>query len=64
MKRGDLVQILPAKVGHYIVLGRTKMSDDYVGRTNYWDLHPLPDANFDYGGAMDEKFIEVVSTGS
>ena len=61
MKRGDLVQVLPAKIGYYIVLGRAKMDDDYVGRTVYWDLHPLPSANFHYGGAMDEKYIEVVS---
>jgi hypothetical protein len=63
MKAGDLVQILPAKFGHYIVLGRTKMDDDYVGRNIYWDLVPLPDAAHDCGGAMDEKFIEVVSEG-
>ena len=61
MKRGDLVQVLPAKIGYYIVLGRAKMDDDYVGRTVYWDLHPLPSANFHFGGPMDEKFIEVVS---
>jgi len=64
MKVGDLVQVLPAKVGYYIVLGRAKMDDDYVGRTAYWDLHPLPSANFHYGGPMDEKFIEVVGEGT
>ena len=61
MKAGDLVQVLPAKIGYYIVLGRAEMDDDYVGRTVYWDLHPLPSANFHYGGPMDEKFIEVIS---
>ena len=61
MKVGDLVQVLPAKIGYYIVLGRAKMDDDYVGRTVYWDLHPLPSANFHFGGPMDEKYIEVVS---
>ena len=61
MKAGDLVQVLPAKIGYYIVLGRAKMDDDYVGRTVYWDLHPLPSANFHFGGPMDEKYIEVVS---
>ena len=61
MKTGDLVQVLPAKIGYYIVLGRAKMDDDYVGRTVYWDLHPLPSANFHFGGPMDEKYIEVVS---
>ena len=63
MKRGDLVQVLPAKIGYYIVLGQAKMDDDYVGRTVYWDLHPLPSANFIYGGPMSEKYIEVVSEG-
>ena len=61
MKVGDLVQVLPAKFGHYIVLGRTKMPDDYVGRTVYWDLAPLSDTAHDFGGPMDEKYIEVVS---
>ncbi len=61
MKVGDLVQVLPAKVGYYIVIGRAKMEDDYVGRTVYWHLHPLPSANFSFGGPMDEKYIEVVS---
>jgi len=61
MKTGDLVQVLPAKVGYYVITERAKMEDDYVGRTVYWHLHPLPSANFEYGGPMDEKFIEVVS---
>ena len=61
MKAGDLVQVLPAKVGYYIVLGRTKMGGGYVGRKVYWDLWPLPSAGFDHGGAMDEKYIEVIS---
>jgi len=61
VKRGDLVQVLPAKIGYYIVLGRAEMEDDYVGRVVYWDLHPLPSANFHYGGPMAERFIEVVS---
>ncbi len=61
MKAGDLVQVLPSKVGYYIVLGRAKMENDYVGRTVYWDLLPLPSANFSFGGPMDEKYIEVVS---
>jgi len=61
VKAGDLVQVLPAKVGYYIVIGKSKMEDDYVGRTVYWDLHPLPSANFSFGGPMDEKYIEVVS---
>ncbi len=63
MKVGDLVQVLPAKVGYYIVAGKAKMEDDYVGRTVYWDLLPLPSANFCFGGPMDEKYIEVVSEG-
>jgi hypothetical protein len=61
VKAGDLVQVLPVKIGYYIILGRTKMDDDYVGRTVYWDLWPLAGAGFDHGGAMDEKYIEVIS---
>ena len=61
MKAGDLVQVLPAKVGYYIITGRAKVEDDYVGRTVYWDLHPLPSANFSFGGPMDERYIEVIS---
>ena len=61
MKAGDLVQVLPARIGYYIVLGRTEMEDDYVGRTVYWNLWPLPSASFHHGGAMDEKYIEVIS---
>ena len=60
-KAGDLVQVLPAKFGHYIIVGRSKMDEDYVGRAVYWDLEPLPDAAHSHGGPMDEKYIEVVS---
>jgi hypothetical protein len=63
IKRGSLVQVLPAKIGYYVVLGRAKMEDDYVGRTVYWELHPLPSANFHYGGPMSEEYIEVISEG-
>lgn len=61
MKIGDLVQILPAKIGYYIIIGKTDIKDDYPGRAVYWHLHPLPSTNFHYGGPMNEKFIEVVS---
>ena len=61
MKAGDLVQVLPAKNGYYIVLGPWKMEDDYVGRKVYWNLHPLPCTGYTYSGPMDEKYIEVVS---
>tara|TARA_R100000808_G_C2042229_1_gene81327 strand:+ start:63 stop:263 length:201 start_codon:yes stop_codon:yes gene_type:complete len=63
IKRGDLVQVLPARFGHYIVVGRSKMDEEYVGRAIYWDLVPLSDAAHDYGGPMDERYIEVVSEG-
>tara|TARA_R110000824_G_scaffold11883_1_gene52239 strand:+ start:5634 stop:5831 length:198 start_codon:yes stop_codon:yes gene_type:complete len=61
IKRGSLVQVLPAKVGYYIVIGKTKMRPDWEGYTKYWDLAPLPSANFDHGGPMDERYIEVVN---
>ena len=63
IKPGCLVQVLPARFGHYIVLGKSEMKDDYVERVAYWDLSPLPDAAHDYGGPMSEKYIEVVSEG-
>ena len=63
IKPGALVQVLPAKVGYYIVLEKAKMGDDYVGRTTYWELHPLPGTNFRYGGPMSEEYIEVASEG-
>ena len=63
VKPGYLVQVLPAKVGYYIVLGRAEDPEKYVGQTAYWELHPLPGTNFSYGGPMSEKFIEVVSEG-
>ena len=59
MKVGDLVQVLPAKIGYYIITGKVKMPDDYV--TVYWNLQPLCGANLHCGGPMGEKFIEVVS---
>ena len=61
MKVGDLVQVLPAKIGYYIIVERAKLADDYVGRTAYWNLASVCSANFDYGGPMSEQFIEVVS---
>ncbi len=61
MKVGDLVQVLPAKFGHYIIIGRLKMDEAYVGRRVYWDLAPLPDTPFDHGGPMEGKYIEDVS---
>ncbi len=61
MKVGDLVQVLPAKVGYYIITEKLKMPDDYI--TVYWNLEPVCAANFSCGGPMDEKYIEVVSEG-
>jgi hypothetical protein len=64
MKVGDLVQVLPAKYGHYIIVGRTTKFEDeraHDESTVYWNLVPLPDTPFDHGGPMDSKYIEVVS---
>ena len=62
MQVGDLVQVLPTKMGYYIVLGKTKVEDDDVGRQQYWDLAPLDRYKGAYGGGpMAEKYIEVVS---
>ncbi len=69
MKVGDLVQVLPAKIGYYLITGRVKM-DDLLSlslpldrQAEYWYLTPLDRASFQTGGPMDEKFIEVISEG-
>jgi hypothetical protein len=64
MQVGDLVQVLPTKIGYYIVLGKAKVEDEYVGRQQYWDLAPLDRHKGTYGGfrgPMAEQYIEVVS---
>ncbi len=61
MKIGDLVQVLPAKIGYYIILGKAEMRSDYGGNSVYWGLFPFPDTGYHYPGPMDEKFIEVIS---
>ena len=62
MEIGDLVQILPTKIGYYIIVGKTKMREDYGGYRKYWDLATLCNANFDTGGPMDYRYIGVVSS--
>jgi hypothetical protein len=59
MKIGDLVQVLPAKIGYYIIVEETNERDWGYSRT--WILAPVCKANFHSGGKMAEKFIEVVS---
>lgn len=61
MKVGDLVQVLPAKIGYYIVLGKAKLHGAYSGREDYWDLYPFCGTGYKHPGPMDEKFIEVIS---
>ena len=61
MKVGDLVQVLPAKIGYYIILEKVKSKEGYPIGSMLWDLHPFSNANFDHGGLMDEKYIEVIS---
>ena len=59
MKVGDLVQVLPAKIGYYIIVD--KADDSSWGYSQTWILEPVCKANFHSGGKMAEKFIEVVS---
>ena len=59
LKTGDLVQVLPAKIGFYIVLGRTQWSNGSVSST-CWNLQSVSDIEDVPGLPMDEKFIEVV----
>jgi len=50
---GDLVQVLPAKIGYYIVISRSS--------NRIWNLAPVCEVNFNTGGDMNEKYIKVVS---
>ena len=59
MKVGDLVQVLPAKIGYYIIVEET--DDSSWGYSRTWILAPVCKANFHSGGKMAEKFIEVIS---
>jgi len=59
VKVGDLVQVLPAKIGYYIIV--EEASDSSWGYSRTWILEPVCEANFHSGGRMAEKFIEVVS---
>lgn len=59
VKTGDLVQVLPAKIGFYIVLGRTRWDNGSVSST-CWNLQSVSDIEDVPGLPMDEKFIEVV----
>jgi hypothetical protein len=59
VKTGDLVQVLPAKIGFYIVLGRTRWYNGTVSST-LWNLQSVSDIEDVPGLPMDEKFIEVV----
>lgn len=61
MKPGDLVQVLPAKIGYYIILKKSDFCGDHGPVHDYWDLWPLPGAAHDHGGCMREKFMEIVS---
>ena len=56
MKAGDLVQVLPAKIGLYIVLDRTYTR---LGST-CWDLKSAGPIHAESTIVVDEKFIEVV----
>ena len=61
MKVGDLVQVLPARIGYYIILSVVQTPHSHGGRAVYYNLAPVAGANFDHGGPMNEKFIEVAS---
>ena len=59
MKVGDLVQVLPARIGYYIIVEKT--DDNTWGYSRTWILAPVCKANFHSGGKMAEAYIEVVS---
>ena len=59
MKVGDLVQVLPAKAGYYIII--EKLPRSYRPNTKtYWQLFPATSGIYSYG-PMKEEFIEVTS---
>ena len=58
MKVGDLVQVLPARMGVYIITDRVA-SD----RGRYWQLEPVYEEMFGDYGPMSEEYIEVISEG-
>jgi len=60
MKIGDLVQVLPAKIGYYIIIEELPRS--YRANTKtYWQLFPATSGIYSGYGPMSEEFIEVVS---
>jgi len=64
MKVGDLVQVLPARIGYYIVVGKTDRSKDGSSVDGpLWDLKGLCGTSFGQGagGPMGANFIEVVN---
>jgi len=59
MKVGDLVQVLPTRMGIYII---TKQA--YIGASTgmpYWHLEPVYEEMFGGYGPMSEEYIEVIS---
>jgi hypothetical protein len=56
MKVGDLVQVLPTRMGVYIITSR--VPNDH-GR--YWQLEPVYEEMFGNYGPMSEEYIEVIS---
>ena len=67
MKIGDLVQVLPAKIGYYIIVEEARscvVRSGPAGRANtrtYWQLLPVTTGIYSGYGPMSEEFIEVVS---
>jgi hypothetical protein len=56
MKVGDLVQVLPALMGFYIVIEKHDVPG--VGGEQRWILEPMGGG---YGGLMCEEFIVLIS---
>mgnify|MGYP003113648770 CR=1 FL=1 len=61
MKVGDMVQVLPARWGYYIIV--EEATDQNYDGDRMWMLKGCPGSNFSGGGIMSEKYIEVVSEG-
>ena len=59
MKIGDLVQVLPAKFGYYIIV--EELPHHRENQKVYWQLLPVTSGIYSGYGPMSEEFIEVIS---
>jgi hypothetical protein len=63
VKVGDLVQVLPAKFGYYIIVeeAHSCIVRNGPNTKTYWQLFPATSGIYSGYGPMSEEFIEVTS---